>query len=51
MPAVYGKIKTKKGLQKCLLHYNTKIIITDSNNQLAGTRRITFAEDRGEVKL
>ena len=36
MPAVYGKIKKKRGLQKCLLHYNTKIIITESNNQVLG---------------
>ena len=36
MPAVYGKIKTKKGVQKCLLHYNTNIIITESNNQVLG---------------
>ena len=26
----------KRGLQKCLLHYNTKIIITESNNQVLG---------------
>ena len=49
MAAVYWKIKKRRGLQKGFLHYNTKIIITESNGQILG--KLLVAEDWGELQL
>ena len=50
MPAVYGKIK-KKEAYKSASYTTIQKLLLQIRITSAGTRRITFAEDRGEVKL
>ena len=50
MPAVYGKIK-KKEAYKSASYTTIQKLLSQNRITSAGTRRITFAEDWGELKL